>query len=84
MEYSQTGKVPRYPTLIVLVALWVIGILSIFAGMILSLVNTRAKQEFERYVSLLYITDKRHADDMEEAGGTASLGRGGVWRGWNE
>lgn len=84
MEYSQTGKVPRYPTLIVLVALWVIGILSIFAGIILSLVNTRAKQEFERYVSLLYITDKRHADDMEEAGGAASLGRGGVWRGWNE
>ncbi len=84
MEYYSTGEVPRYPTLIVLVSLWVIGILSIFAGTILSLVNTRSKQEFERYMSLLYIADKRQVDDTKPYGGGGSSGQGGVWRGWNE
>ena len=55
MGILKTGEVPRYPTLIVLTALWIIGIVSIFSGVILSLINTRAQQEFERFMNLMYI-----------------------------
>ena len=85
IEFYRTGEVPKYPTLIVLTALWVIGIVSIFSGMILSLVNTRAKQEFERYLNLLHICDDRLAGrtEDEELPGAPSR-KGGYWKGWNE
>lgn len=84
VEYAQTGLVPKYPTLIVLTALWVMGIVSIFSGMVLSVVNTRAKQEFERFLNLLHIID----DDESSAGGRKYIGirtsDGSDWKGWNE
>ena len=84
VEYAQTGLVPKYPTLIVLTALWVMGIVSIFSGMVLSVVNTRAKQEFERFLNLLHIID----GDESSAGGRKYLGirtsDGSDWKGWNE
>lgn len=82
LEFLNTGKVPRYPTLIVIIGLWAIGTISIFSGVILSLINTRAKQEFERFMNLLYICDGR-----EEGGkGRSDKGRPerGCWRGWDE
>lgn len=88
IEFLNTGKVPKYPTLIVITGLWAIGTVSIFSGMILSLVNTRAKQEFERYMNLLYICDGREVsgrdgDETERKGRTAP-GGSGCWKGWNE
>lgn len=84
VEYAQTGLVPKYPTLIVLTALWVMGIVSIFSGMVLSVVNTRAKQEFERFLNLLHIID----GDESSAGGRKYIGirtsDGSDWKGWNE
>ena len=84
VEYAKTGLVPKYPTLIVLTALWVMGIVSIFSGMVLSVVNTRAKQEFERFLNLLHIID----GDESSAGGRKYLGirtsDGSDWKGWNE
>ena len=84
VEYAQTGLVPKYPTLIVLTALWVMGIVSIFSGMVLSVVNTRSKQEFERFLNLLHIID----GDESSAGGRKYLGirtsDGSDWKGWNE
>lgn len=83
VEYANTGLVPKYPTLIVLTAFWVIGIVSIFSGMVLSVVNARARQEFERFLNLLHIIDARTAvrdydcTDLAEAGGR-------YWKGWNE
>lgn len=83
VEYANTGLVPKYPTLIVLTAFWVMGIVSIFSGMVLSVVNARARQEFERFLNLLHIIDAgtsvRDYDctDLAEAGGR-------YWKGWNE
>ena len=83
VEYANTGLVPKYPTLIVLTAFWVMGIVSIFSGMVLSVVNARARQEFERFLNLLHIIDAgttvRDYDCTEraEAGGR-------YWKGWNE
>ena len=91
IEFMNTGKVPKYPTLIVIVGLWAVGTVSIFSGMILSLINTRAKQEFERFMNLLYISDGREVAGKDADAGSAD-GRGnnkkyrsgGYWRGWNE
>lgn len=84
IEYAQTGLVPKYPTLIVLTALWVMGIVSIFSGMVLSVVNTRAKQEFERFLNLMHIID----GDEGRTGVRKYLGirssDGSDWKGWNE
>lgn len=83
VEYANTGLVPKYPTLIVLTAFWVMGIVSIFSGMVLSVVNARARQEFERFLNLLHIIDARTSvrdydcTDLAEAGGR-------YWKGWNE
>ena len=53
-EYAATGLVPKFPTLIVITTTWIIGILSIFCGMILSVIKNRSRQEFERYLNLLH------------------------------
>ncbi|MCR5774848.1 MAG: glycosyltransferase family 2 protein [Lachnospiraceae bacterium] len=92
IEFLNTGQVLKYPTLIVISAFWVIGILSIFSGMILSLVNTRARQEFERFMNMLYICDgiRKNLEDPDEtvggygAPGTDRLRRRKEWKGWNE
>ncbi|MBO4336902.1 MAG: glycosyltransferase [Lachnospiraceae bacterium] len=89
VEYMQTGKVPKYPTLIVITGLWAIGTISIFSGVILSLINTRAKQEFERYMNLLYICDERgltgtKPDDASYDRQGNRQAQDGYWRGWNE
>ncbi len=52
-EFLLTGEVPKYPTLIVLTSLWNIGIVSIFSGMVLSLINKRSREEFERFLNLI-------------------------------
>ncbi len=91
VEFFQTGEVPKYPTLIVITAFWAIGTISIFSGVILSLINTRSRQEFERYMNLLYICDGReirghnarvekHMNDILEG----EIPDRGYWHGWNE
>ncbi len=89
VEYFNTGEVPKYPTLIVITAFWAIGTISIFSGVILSLVNTRAKQEFERYMNLLYICDDREtggreSEDKDRKKKETDTRQKGVWLGWNE
>ena len=84
VEYMKTGLVPKYPTLIVITGLWAIGTISIFSGVILSLINTRAKQEFERYMNLLYITDGREVSGSDETDYSVRGQERGYWRGWNE
>ncbi len=91
IEFMQTGQVPKYPTLIVITGLWAIGTISIFSGVILSLINTRARQEFERFMNLLYICDGREVDgtkpkerDDRRNVGDKSRQDQGFWRGWNE
>lgn len=82
LEFLNTGKVPRYPTLIVIIGLWAIGTISIFSGVILSLINTRAKQEFERFMNLLYICDGR--EEGGEGRNVKNRPERGCWRGWDE
>ncbi|MBQ8955702.1 MAG: glycosyltransferase [Lachnospiraceae bacterium] len=87
IEFSRTGEVPRYPTLIVLTALWVIGIVSIFSGVILSLINARSKQEFERFMNLMYICDGREIRGNVRKKGTRAWQKSterGYWKGWDE
>lgn len=87
VEFMQTGKVPKYPTLIVITGLWAIGTISIFSGVILSTINTRAKQEFERYMNLMYICEGREvsgSDTKSEKKHSERESDRGFWRGWNE
>ncbi|MBQ1880622.1 MAG: glycosyltransferase [Lachnospiraceae bacterium] len=83
VEYASTGLVPKYPTLIVLTAFWVMGIVSIFSGMVLSVVNARARQEFERFLNLLHIIDAGTAVRDYDCTERAEAG-GRYWKGWNE
>ena len=53
-EYINTGMVPRFPTLIVISATWIIGILSFFCGLILTVIKNQSRREFERYLNLLH------------------------------
>ncbi len=54
IEYINTGKVPRFPTLIVISATWIIGIISIFCGLILTVIKNQSRAEFERFLNLLH------------------------------
>ena len=47
VEYFETGLVPRFPTLFVACSLTVIAVQSFFAGLILSAIEQRDRQEFE-------------------------------------
>ena len=53
IEYANTHLVPKFPTLIVITASWIVGILSIFCGMILTVIKNQSRQEFERFLNLL-------------------------------
>lgn len=46
-EYFRTGLVPRFPTLFVACSMTVIAVQSFFAGLILSAIEQRDRQEFE-------------------------------------
>ena len=53
------------------------------------MVNTRAKQEFERYMNLLYICDDREtggreSEDKDRKKKETDSRQKGVWLGWNE
>ena len=54
IEYINTGMVPRFPTLIVISATWIIGIISIFCGLILTVIKNQSRAEFERFLNLLH------------------------------
>ena len=86
LEFSKTGEVPRYPTLIVLTALWIIGIVSIFSGVILSLINARARQEFERFMNLMYLCDGREirGNIRKRSRSVKKAESYGSWKGWDE
>jgi len=51
VTYLETGLVPRVPTAILSVALVIVGVLSIFAGLILDM-TTRTRQEMKRLIYL--------------------------------
>jgi len=52
IDYCETGLVPRFPTLIVCGFAVLAGIISIFSGMVLSVLNDKDKKDFEyRYAS---------------------------------
>lgn len=46
-EYFETGLVPRFPTLFVACSMTIVAVLSLFAGLILSSIEQRERQEFE-------------------------------------
>lgn len=46
-EYFETGLVPRFPTLFVACSMAIMAVQSIFAGLILSAIEQRERQEFE-------------------------------------
>ncbi len=54
IEFWETGEVPRFPTLIVTIFIWIAGILNIFCGIILSVLKTQHNQDFERFLNLLH------------------------------
>jgi len=52
IDFCETGLVPRFPTLIVCGFTMLAGIMSVFSGMVLSVLNDKDKKDFEyRYVS---------------------------------
>ena len=53
MNYFETGLVAKYPTLIVITALWIIAIISFFSGVILQVLKKQHRHNFERYLNML-------------------------------
>lgn len=52
IEYFETGLVPRFPTLFACGFVMLSGIISVFSGMVLSVLNDKDKKDFEyRFVS---------------------------------
>lgn len=52
VEYCETGLVPRFPTLFVCGFVMLAGMMSVFSGMVLGVLNDKDKKDFEyRYVS---------------------------------
>ncbi len=61
--YCRTGLVPRFPTLIVSGFIALTAIISFFAGMILSTIAEKERQEFEFRLCLLYLLSKGDQDE---------------------
>jgi glycosyltransferase involved in cell wall biosynthesis len=57
VTYLETGLVPRFPTAILSVALVIVGVLSIFAGLILDM-TTKTRREMKRLIYLSLPTFK--------------------------
>ena len=53
VEYTKTGMVPRFPTLIVSGFIGLGGVLSLFTGLILSTLAEKDRQEFEFRLTLI-------------------------------
>lgn len=53
INYFETGTVAKYPTLIVVTALWIIAIISFFSGVILQVLKKQHRHNFERHLNLL-------------------------------
>lgn len=53
INYFETGLVDKYPTLIVISALWIIAIISFFSGVILQVLKKQHRHNFERHLNLL-------------------------------
>ncbi len=53
INYFETGTVAKYPTLIVVTAMWVIAIISFFSGVILQVLKKQHRHNFERYLNML-------------------------------
>ena len=65
IEYLQTGQVARFPTLIVCGFMFLSALISFFAGMILSCIVQKNKQDFEIY---LQHSEKYYKALLEERG----------------
>lgn len=59
IEFWETGEVPRFPTLIVTIFIWIAGVLNFFCGTILSVLKKQDHQEFERYLNLIHGKESR-------------------------
>ena len=59
LTFFETGLVPRLPTAVLSVGMVLVGLLSLFAGLILDVV-TKARQEFKR---LMYLSIRRFGTD---------------------
>jgi len=64
-EYFQTGLVPRFPTLIVCGFLFIAGIISLFAGLILSTLIDKDRHEFEFRLQIVDFF-KKNIDKKQE------------------
>ena len=52
--FRATGVVLKIPTLIMVIGIWIVGILMIFCGIILSALHKRERVEFERFLNMLH------------------------------
>ena len=64
IDYTQTGLVPRFPTLIVSGFIGLGGVLSLFTGLILSTLAEKDRQEFEFRLTVIeniyhFLSNKR-------------------------
>ncbi|MDP2842705.1 MAG: glycosyl transferase, partial [Acetobacterium sp.] len=66
MNYFETGMVEKYPTLIVITALWVIAIISFFSGVILQVLKKQHRHNFERHLNLLNEIWRKNSDLSKE------------------
>lgn len=62
INYFETGTVAKYPTLIVVTALWVIAIISFFSGVILQVLKKQHRDNFERHLNLLNELSRNNVD----------------------
>ncbi len=59
IDFVNTGLVLKFPTLIVIICIWIIGILFIFCGMILSEIKKKDRKDFERFLNILHYMNSR-------------------------
>lgn len=53
LDFLATGVVARFPTLIVIIGIFIAALLNFFCGMILTVLKKQDRQNFERYLNLI-------------------------------
>jgi len=71
-DFLQTGMVEKFPTLIVISAVFIAGLLFFFCGIVLSVLKKQDRQNFERYLNILRYAvidrdDTVHSEEKEKS-----------------
>lgn len=62
IEYFKTGLVPRYPTLIVSLSIYIVALLFFMVGIILQVIVKKEAQNYELYLNELHILQKMNKE----------------------